>query len=193
MNILWDFDGTLFNTYPVYTGLIKQILGDEASSSDIYGQLKKSFGEAFRYFQLSGAQTQRFFELYQSTPAESFVPFKDVEKVLDYAQKNFIVTHNDRENLYRMLRPYQFDSYFTETVTSDDGYPKKPNSLAYRCLKKKYQIDLVIGDRLLDIVPGHELGIRTCLFQNHEPGADFYLDEYKDFFRKVVQTESTNR
>lgn len=189
MNILWDFDGTLFNTYPVYTGLFKEILGDEASSSEIYVQLKKSFGEAFRYFQFTGAQIRSFFEVYQKTPAETFVPFNDVEKVLDYAQKNFIVTHNDRENLIRMLRPYRFAPYFTEMVTSDDGYPKKPNSLAYRYLKKKYQIDLVIGDRLLDIVPGHELGIRTCLFQNHEPGADCYLDAYKDFFQTVVQAE----
>jgi haloacid dehalogenase superfamily, subfamily IA, variant 1 with third motif having Dx(3-4)D or Dx(3-4)E len=189
MNILWDFDGTLFNTYPVYTGLIKQILGNEASSRDIYDQLKKSFGEAFKYFNFSATQVWHFFELYQNTPPESFVPFKDIEQVLDYAQKNFIVTHNDRENLNRMLHPYQLESYFAEMVTSDDGYPKKPNSLAYRYLNNKYQIDLVIGDRQLDIIPGRELGIRTCLFQNHEPGADFYLDEYKDFFQKIVQEE----
>lgn len=189
MNILWDFDGTLFNTYPVYTGLIKQILGDEASSREIYDQLKKSFGEAFKYFNFSAAQARRFFELYRNTPAEAFVPFKNIEPVLDFAQKNFIVTHNDREDLNRMLEPYQLESYFTETVTSDDGYPKKPDSLAYRYLNKKYKIDLVIGDRLLDIIPGRALGIHTCLFQNHEPGADYYLDEYTDFFQEIVQKE----
>ena len=28
MNILWDFNGTLFDTYPVYTKMLSQILGD---------------------------------------------------------------------------------------------------------------------------------------------------------------------
>ena len=36
MNILWDFDGTLFDTYPVYTKLLSEILGDTVDKQEIY-------------------------------------------------------------------------------------------------------------------------------------------------------------
>ncbi|WP_019419411.1 DUF7660 family protein [Paenibacillus sp. OSY-SE] len=33
----------------------------------------------------------------------------------------------------------------------------------------------------IDILPGKTMGIKTCLFQDNTPGADYYLSEYKDF------------
>ena len=48
-------------------------------------------------------------------------------------------------------------------------------------------IDLVIGDREIDIIPAKELGISTCLYQNNISNiADFYLDNYKEFWNKIV-------
>ena len=32
MNILWDFDGTLFDTYPAYTMMLSEILGDSVEN-----------------------------------------------------------------------------------------------------------------------------------------------------------------
>ena len=40
MNILWDFDGTLFDTYPIYTKLLSEILGDTVDKQEIYKNLK---------------------------------------------------------------------------------------------------------------------------------------------------------
>ncbi|MCI1858091.1 MAG: hypothetical protein LKI80_07975 [Sporolactobacillus sp.] len=56
MNILWDFDGTLFDTYPVYTKLMKQVLGPAFSEDEIYRQLKISFEHAFAVFDLTRQQ-----------------------------------------------------------------------------------------------------------------------------------------
>lgn len=36
-------------------------------------------------------------------------------------------------------------------------------------------------DREIDVMPGKQLGIRTCLFQNDAGDADYYLKHYVDF------------
>ncbi|MCE5170684.1 hypothetical protein LQV63_15325 [Paenibacillus profundus] len=51
----------------------------------------------------------------------------------------------------------------------------------YEYLHSRNRIDLIIGDREIDILPSKTMGIKTCLFQDNTPGADYYLSEYKDF------------
>ncbi len=53
MNILWDFDGTLFDTYPVYTKLLSEILGDTVDKQEIYKNLKTSYSHAIQYYNIS--------------------------------------------------------------------------------------------------------------------------------------------
>ncbi|MCI1881791.1 MAG: HAD hydrolase-like protein [Sporolactobacillus sp.] len=185
MNILWDFDGTLFDTYPVYTKLMKQVLGPAFSEDEIYRQLKISFEHAFAVFDLTRQQMGYFFALYRRTPALSFRPFPGVKEVLRAADTNVIMTHNDRKSLLKMLKLYRLNDCFAEAVTGDDGFPRKPDPAAYRYLSNRHPVDLVVGDRRIDIIPGKKLGMKTCLFQNHEPGADFYVDDYQQFFDSV--------
>ncbi|GLB60482.1 hypothetical protein NCCP133_26140 [Cytobacillus sp. NCCP-133] len=41
MKILWDFDGTLFDTYPAYTEIVKEAIGDtNITDKEIFAQLK---------------------------------------------------------------------------------------------------------------------------------------------------------
>ena len=102
--------------------------------------------------------------------------------MLAAADINVIMTHKNREGALNILRAHGLDKYFTEIVSSEDGFPLKPDPTSYRYLHEKYQLDLAVGDRELDILPAKAIGIRTCLFQNHTPGADYYVDNYKDFF-----------
>ncbi len=53
MNKLWDFDGTLFNTYPAYTNALSSVLGDEIDKKDIYKNLKISYVYAIKYYNVS--------------------------------------------------------------------------------------------------------------------------------------------
>jgi phosphoglycolate phosphatase-like HAD superfamily hydrolase len=46
MNILWDFDGTLFNTYPAFTDMFYEMLGGATTKKDILSNLKISFKHA---------------------------------------------------------------------------------------------------------------------------------------------------
>jgi HAD superfamily hydrolase (TIGR01549 family) len=182
LNILWDFDGTLFDTYPVFTKILKQVLNDDISENIIYDQLKISFTHTINYFNISDAQIKSYIAIAKKVPSKEYKPFKDVGKILEYANKNVIMTHSNRTEVLKILKYFGYEKYFTEIVTGDDGFPRKPDPTSYEYINRKHEIDLVIGDRLIDILPAKKIGIKACLFQNKELGADYYLNEYQNFF-----------
>lgn len=183
MHILWDFDGTLFNTYPAYTRIFKTILGPDADEQEVYAKLKVSFSEAIRHYNLTDSQRQEMLRLETELSPELTPPFEGVEEVLKLAGLNVIMTHKPRKEAVAILHHYGWEKYFAEIVAGDDGFPRKPAPASYRYLHERHRIDLAIGDRELDILPAKALGIKTCLFQNSTPGADFYLEEYGQFSR----------
>ncbi|AUD21232.1 HAD-IA family hydrolase [Bacillus cereus group sp. BC251] len=189
MNILWDFDGTLFDTYPVYTKILSQVLEKEISEEEIYTKLKVSFSHAIDYYEISKKQLSEIEVLESRIIIEDIKPFEKVEEVLKFADKNVIMTHKDRAGVLSILNHYGWDKYFVDMVTIDDGFPRKPNSLAYDHLHKKHNIDLAIGDRELDLIPAKELGISTCMFQGNCDVADYSLSHYSEFFQVVIDRE----
>lgn len=186
ITVLWDFDGTLFDTYPSFTELFQKVMNDKIPAEEIYKQLKVSFSHAIKFYNLTEEQYDEIRMAEENWPAEKMPPFPGLEKVLQSVGKNVIMTHKNRREAERILSYYGFLDYFSEIVTIDDGFPRKPDPASYEYLHNRHQLDLVVGDRLLDILPGKALGISTCLFQNHQEGADYYLDNYHDFFEKVA-------
>jgi phosphoglycolate phosphatase-like HAD superfamily hydrolase len=63
MNILWDFDGTLFDTYPAYTNMLADVLGESADKQDIYKQLKISYSHALQHYKISSEQQEELNKL----------------------------------------------------------------------------------------------------------------------------------
>ncbi|CAM3486898.1 HAD-IA family hydrolase [Aeromicrobium ponti] len=186
MNILWDFDGTLFNTYPAYTAIVKEAIGDtNITDKEIFAQLKISFTDAFQYFQLTEEQIKTIRKKARSLKPKDLKPFPYLEDVLKLADKNVIMTHKEREDVTAILAYHKLDDYFAEMVAGDDGYLRKPHPASYEFLHQKHRIDLVVGDREIDILPAKLLGIKTCLFQNKTPGANYYLNDYSEFTRVV--------
>lgn len=186
MNILWDFDGTLFNTYPAYTSALSQVLGVAVDKQEIFEKLKISYSHAIQFYNISSEQEQEIKRLQKQLSPEDMKPFNGVEEILKFANKNVIVTHKHREGVLAILKYYRWDKYFVDIVTIDDGFPRKPNPLSYKHLHTKHRIDLVIGDRELDLLPAKELGISTCIFQNQVDVADFHLQHYTDFFNTKI-------
>jgi HAD superfamily hydrolase (TIGR01549 family) len=185
MNILWDFDGTLFDTYPAYSKIFHQVLNEIVDMDEIYQHLKISFSHAIQFYQLTKNQLDEIKILEAHLSPEDIHPFPGVEEVLKYAELNVIMTHKDRKGILDILKHYEWEDYFTEIVTIDDGFPRKPDHSSYKYLHDKYKIDLVIGDRELDIIPGKKLGINTCLFRHQSEVADYHLEDYADFFKTI--------
>ncbi|ALC90811.1 phosphoglycolate phosphatase [Bacillus sp. FJAT-18017] len=186
MNFLWDFDGTIFDTYPSYSKLFSEITGNRISEEEAFAQLKVSFGHAFSHFELSNEESTRMRREVRLIGIDKFKPFPGVKEVLKKAEINVIMTHKEKEDVDKVLEYHGLSGHFTEIVGQEDGFPRKPDPAAYRYLHNKYQIDLAIGDRALDLEPARILGIRTLSFQNRDAKADFYLDDYRDFSEKIV-------
>ncbi|PFK47703.1 phosphoglycolate phosphatase [Bacillus cereus] len=186
MNILWDFDGTLFDTYPAYTNILSQVLGDAVDKQEIYEKLKISYSHAIDYYNISSNQEKEIKTLQKKLSPKEMKPFDHVEEILKFANKNVIMTHKHRDGVLTILKYYRWDKYFVDMVTIDDGFPRKPNPSAYIHLHRKHSIDLVIGDRELDLLPAKELGISTCMFQSQSDVADYHLPNYSDFFNTNI-------
>lgn len=186
MNILWDFDGTLFDTYPAYTAIVKEVMGEaNVTDKEIFAQLKISFTDAFHHFRLTEEQIKTIRKKARSLEPKDLKPFPYLVDVLKLANKNVIMTHKERVDVAAILSYHKLDGYFADMVAGDDGYPRKPHPASYEFLHEKHRIDLAVGDREIDILPAKLLGIKTCLFQNKTPGANYYLNDYIEFIRVV--------
>lgn len=189
MNILWDFDGTLFDTYPAYTEVLYKILGEKIEKDSIYKELKVSFSHAIQFFGLTEQQIKEIKDMNKEIDVSAVKPFPGVEEILKKADTNVIMTHKSYAGVTHFLRHYGWEKYFAEIVTLENGFPRKPAVDSYHYLHTKYSIDLAIGDRELDLIPANKLGIQTCMFQNQCEIADFHLVDYADFFNVYPVTD----
>ena len=82
----------------------------------------------------------------------------DAREVLAWADQagiqQFVYTHKG-DNALTILRDLGLESYFTEILTSQSGFARKPSSEAATYLLDKYQLNpektYYIGDRTLDV------------------------------------------
>ncbi|WP_052807376.1 HAD-IA family hydrolase [Risungbinella massiliensis] len=185
MRILWDFDGTIMDTYPtMIQAAIRAIeeQGKTISSEELLRRMKRSSVYAFTSLDLDPTETlQKMVEIEQTLPNQQKQPFSYIREVLKLAECNVIYTHKSRKLVEELLDEYQLNEYFTEVVCQEDGFARKPDTPAYEYLQAKYGINLVIGDRELDLEPARKLGIQTCAFQNEEIEADYHLSSYVEF------------
>ena len=81
--------------------------------------------------------------------------------------QQFVYTHKG-DNALTILRDLDLDVYFTEILTSQSGFARKPSPEAATYLISKYHLKPVstyyIGDRLLDIEFALNSGIKSLNF-----------------------------
>ena len=81
--------------------------------------------------------------------------------------QQFVYTHKG-DNALTILRDLGLESYFTEILTSQSGFARKPHPEAANYLLDKYQLDpdntYYIGDRTLDVEFAQNSGIQSINF-----------------------------
>ncbi|MDK2952416.1 MAG: hypothetical protein PWQ77_2081 [Kosmotogales bacterium] len=198
-HLIWDFDGTLCNTYPAMVKKIKKALnnlGHDADEEEILRQAKTTMRNAFDYFSEKFDLGDKLYEEFISMPnnPEHMSPYAHVVDVCELINsrggKNIIITHRGKETTYEILDYYKMTDLFYEIVTADDNFRKKPDSHAFDYVVEKYGFNkdevLGIGDRELDILAAKGAGIKTCYFD--ELGKkisaipDIHIDDYKKLY-----------
>lgn len=212
-NIVWDFDGTLFDTYPAITKAFQAALNQNGFTAPldwIESLAKQSLGYCAAtladHFHIDpDSFGQAFHTHYASVLPEDQPPFPGVIEILlavcTKGGKNLIVTHRGKESMLVLLDAYKMTEYFEGFITHNDGYPKKPDPAAFQALLEKYNLrvteTLAVGDRDIDVLAGSAAGLVTCLFGHPQDdcSADIhirsfdelseYLTGYSDIIYKV--------
>jgi HAD superfamily hydrolase (TIGR01549 family) len=187
MNILWDFDGTLFDTYPALVEGFIKLSKQDLDRTEVLKWLKKDSKTAFKHYGIDESQREDYTRLHNYFSKNESTPFEQLEEVLSSIENNIIVTHRDKESTIFLLEKYNLKKYFTEVVSVEEqGFTRKPHSASYEYVLKSHHIDLVVGDRDLDLIPARKLNIKTVAFQNPDIEADFHIDSYADFIPLVL-------
>ena len=183
---IWDFDGTLFDSYPHIIRCFSMILEEEGIDCDgemLALQFYNNFGAARRWSGISTEGYRRFSELhYRMGEAEiepKVVPFPQIEEILrkikEQGGSHYLYTNrNDTARLYCVQ--YGLDKYFSGYVSSADGFPTKPAPDALLALMEREGLDprdcVMIGDREIDGLSGLNAGMAGCLVTDFTKNAD---------------------
>ena len=97
--------------------------------------------------------------------------------------QQFVYTHKG-DNAFAILRDLGLESYFTEILTSQSGFARKPSSEAATYLLGKYQLDFektyYIGDRTLDVEFAQNSRIQSINFLESSYEGNHRIQELAD-------------
>lgn len=175
---IWDFDGTLMNTYPNLTRYMRNALldlGHDVPQVEILAQMLENIPHCIAHFsekfgmekEVLSAQYQLYYANASQDPVELFPGVKEVLwQIRAMGADNYIFT-NRGESIFPMLESAGILEAFREVVTSAHPafvYKPAPDALFY--LMEKYggtrDNTVMIGDRVCDLESGYRAGCKTC-------------------------------
>lgn len=189
-HIIWDFDGTLFDTYEVMGKALQltfQKIGVTESLEDIIRLMKISISEALQYYTRQYQIDENFITNYETLRREMELeeckPYPGVMELIKHIKEtgryNYLFTHRGISTL-RFLQKHQIYDCFTDCITSQHSFERKPSPAAILHLVQKYQMKpeeaIMIGDRDLDILSAKNAGISACFFD--DSGATCSASDY---------------
>jgi phosphoglycolate phosphatase-like HAD superfamily hydrolase len=186
-NIIWDLDGTLFDTYPAMTGAFLSALRDHGKDADPgwVGSLASiSFDHCVRTlsqtFDVPAALIEEAFARhYRRVAHVEQRPFPGVQRVCEYicgiGGRNVIVTHRGLEGTVGLLEAHRMKALFKGWLTQADGYQKKPDPEAFEVAIRDFGLErsqtMGVGDRDIDVQAARRAGLFTCRYGTL-PGED---------------------
>lgn len=179
-HFFWDFDGTLFDTYPPMAQNFKEVLskyGYSADTEEVLFHLQKEYREAVDFYtqkySLGEDFAKKLRELGKKTEEKSVKPYpfiaEALKEITKTGGKNYIFTHRNTSAL-RYLKSFGLLDYFTDWVLKDNNFRRKPDPEGLIYLINKHGINkksaVMIGDRAIDIESAHNAGIAGCFFKS---------------------------
>jgi HAD superfamily hydrolase (TIGR01549 family) len=185
-HIIWDFDGTLFDTYPVMGNVFKEMLEEEGivePLDEILKHMKVSMTFAIQHYIEKYHIDNAFLESYNKRSKEMELrlckPFDGIEAVCRYIHIsggcNYLFTHRGASAI-TFMSDYGLHDYFNDFITSQQGFDRKPSPDAINFLLDKHNMNhkeaIMIGDRDLDILSAKNAGIHACFFTEGSVACD---------------------
>ncbi|MCH5461282.1 HAD-IA family hydrolase [Lactobacillus sp. LC28-10] len=181
----WDFDGTIFDTYPIMVrafmqALIQQRVSEiELDEQEIYETMRQhSMGTALQkfsaLFSIDAGRLEKDYRQIEPRHIAQAQPFDGMlallQRLADQGGQHYLLTHRNQSAM-QLLQTAGIKKLFTDAVTSEQPFPRKPDPASLNALIERHNIQrgsaIMIGDRTLDIDAGHNAGIAGALF---DPG-----------------------
>ena len=195
---IWDLDGTLLDSYEAILSGIEETFAQFSIPYD-----KEKVREFILKFSVQDllekvAEERKLdVEVLNQMRAQSLaeknaqvVLMSGAREVLKWADvagiQQFVYTHKG-DNAFTILRDLGLESYFTEILTSQSGFARKPSPEAAIYLLDKYQLNpdntYYIGDRTLDVEFAQNSGIQSINFLESTYEGNYRIQALADIFR----------
>jgi phosphoglycolate phosphatase-like HAD superfamily hydrolase len=180
-HLIWDVDGTLFDTYPAFVRALQAVLpefGLQMSDAQVLALMKISVVHTFEVLQRAHGIDpnrigERFWESYDQADLAIQPPFPGVERVLRWVLasggQNLIVTHRREETTLELLEAHGLVGLVSDVISATAGYPRKPSPVMFEMIVQRNSIPvhqvLSVGDREIDVLASQAAGIPACIFR----------------------------
>ncbi len=192
---IWDLDGTLLDSYEAILSGVEETFAQFSIPYD-----KEKVREFILKYSVQDLLVQvaeerklgveELNEVRAQSLAEKnaqVVLMPGAREVLAWADqvgiRNFVYTHKG-DNAFAILRDLGLEFYFTEILTSQSGFARKPSSEAAIYLIDKYQLNpektYYIGDRTLDVEFSQNSGIQSINFLESTYEGNHRIQELAD-------------
>ena len=176
---IWDLDGTLLDSYEAILSGIEETFAQFSIPYDKEQVREFILKYSVQDLLVQVAEERKLdVEMLNQVRAQSLaeknaqvVLMPGARDVLAWAEESgiqqFVYTHKG-DNALTILRDLGLESYFTEILTSQSGFARKPSPEAANYLIDKYQLNpdnsYYIGDRTLDVEFAQNSGIQSINF-----------------------------
>ena len=204
-HFIWDFDGTLFDTYPVIIEDLNRALHEFGHSCETK--------EAMRLMQDRLAQAQQFYAEKYGIPmaevaaayerhharsnrellAEPMAGIREVlEAIRSSGRHSYIFSHRKPEETADYLEKYGLSHYFTHIIgPGSEGFAWKPAPDAVLYLMARYGMTpgntVMVGDRECDLGSGRSAGIKTAHLVCPMAPEDLFCDWKFETFAQMLE------
>ncbi len=186
-NFIWDFDGTLFDTYTHTVAILHSYMAERGKLCDydiLFEKSRRTLTEARNYCKASDEEWKEFYRregnIETSPIAQPYPRAEEMLKIIiENGGKNFIYTHRDAV-MFKYLEKHDWMKYFSGFVTEEHKFPYKPcpNALIY--MINRYNLNpketIMIGDREIDVLSGKNAGIYSCLYTEGNTDIQYIQD-----------------
>ncbi|HFI0791365.1 TPA: HAD-IA family hydrolase [Streptococcus suis] len=177
---IWDLDGTLLDSYEAILAGIQETYEhydlpfdrEEVKQFILRYSVKDLLVRDGAKYGLDSDELNRVRATSLKEKNTQIPLMAGAREILDWtAEKgiqNFVYTHKS-DNAFQVLEELGIAHHFTEILTSDSGFARKPSPEALLFLIEKYGLDkentYYIGDRLLDVETAVNAGIHSINLQ----------------------------
>jgi len=175
--VFWDFDGTLYDSYPAVIAAVQSVfrahsfsIPDEEIRIRMMATMTSALQGIIAENHLS-CTLGEFEQAFRNIDPAVFPLYPYAAEALDHVVQrgghNYLLTHRNRTAV-KALQHSGLDHLFTEMITSESGYPRKPDPLAVLDTMKRRGIRkadaLIIGDRQLEVELARNAGVQVIWF-----------------------------